>query len=1048
MKPNSRPRARIDPTARERAGDPATHGGTGIAHEEAGIITGLEEALLRIGNTLAKRAARAWLAGKTAEERRGEDLSELVTYRYPLLRHRREFRRRMEEIEERITERLLPLCERDVRDLPENERLATLAAVADALDSADLSDDVLFRVDLDPIRLAKAIRAEVPDTIYRAALSEPGDQLFTIILDQTCYYLAHLVRELPEFQARAAIETLERLTGIGEQLSDVLERLPVTSLDSANHDNQDERFLANYAQLVSALYDRLEILGITTNYYEPSVTLSVAYLSLTASSRLADVKSPEPSTIHSNKYAADNSRGPVVRVEDALGSRQRVLIRGDAGAGKSTLLQWLATTAVRQRFVGKLSEWNGLVPFLIRLRDFADLRLPDGDEILKHDNAPQWGDVPEGWVHRLGESGRALFLIDGIDELPEHDRPQVRTWLQSLGVRYPECRIVVTSRPSDATERTLANQQFHRVTLEPMTTEDVRIFVERWHNALVDTSGGQSIVLPCPREDIPKHKRALHTHLAARPHLRSLARNPLLCAMICALNLDRRANIPRDRMTLYDAALDMLLERRDAEKGVGTTNEFQLSAVQKRALLRALAWWLNENRRAEMSHEEAIHQLTLKIEMMPGVGESPKNLLRHLLERSGLLRQPVVGRIDFVHRTFQEFLAAKEVVERDSIDMLVHNAHSDLWRETILMACAHASTPQRNRLLTGIMDRAYDAYQMPDDKARRQLKLLAVMCLEVAVEVSTAVIRRVESCIDQLLPPTSAEEVNALATIGSVLMRTLRKDLNYVPADSAILTVRAVALSDQEQALDLLRHYALDPRLAIQEEIVNCARYFDLGEYTARVLADAPLFDRELEVTDISWLPHLKNLKRLRRVHVKIHPDSIDDVGLFVDVPHLRGILAKIREDCDLAPLGGLAELEYLNLSCGGTFSSLHTLGYLTSLEELSLAATRPVDELRFVESLPRLRRLEVANLGAGVGLAVLASLKSLRAIGLRGCRARIDVATLAQLPHLHRLDVRGCAGTLDLSPLAGREIRLVLEREQSMIGLDDLGPGSEVLRH
>jgi hypothetical protein len=991
---------------------------------------------------MAKRAALAWLSKRTTEERRTADLSELVAMRYPLLRHRREFRRKLEEIEDQIAERLLPVCQREFPGLDDNERLAALDAVADALEAADLSDETVFRADADPLKLARDIRRQVPHQVRAAGLAEPAAELYGLVLDQSCYFLAHLIRELPEFQSRAVAETLSRLSRIAEQIGAVLERLPVTSLDRITDTDQDQEFLARYAELVSALYDRLEILGITTNYYEPSLTLTVAYLSLTAStSANRDKARLEPDQLRTDDY-----RQQVLRVEDALADKRRIIIQGDAGAGKSTLLQWLAITAVRQRFAGRLTGWNGLIPFLIRLRDFTDSRLPDGDTILLHANAPQWGIVPEGWVHRVATDGNALFLVDGVDELPEQDRSRVRDWLKGLHVRYPDCRIVVTSRPSDTTARWHVRDGFQLVTLEPMTAQDVHVFIDRWHTALLDSSNEVTLTLPCPRQDVPKHQRSLLAHLAARPHLRALARTPLLCAMICALNLDRRANLPRDRMTLYDAALDMLLERRDAEKQVLAGAEVQLNAVEKRALLRALAWWLNENRRAEMSREEAVYQLARKIDAMPGVSETPGVVLTHLLERSGLLRQPVIGRIDFVHRTFQEFLAAKEVVERDSIDLLINNAHSDLWRETVLMACAHATAPQRDRLLNGIVNRAYDFFRADEIGPRRHMMLLAAACVEISVEVSTDVIARVENCMGELVPPTSPDEVNTLATVGSVLFRVLPESLQDYDEQSAIYTVRTVALSNEPKALDVLALYAADERWTVQDELLNCARFFDLGEYSRRVLADALFFDHTLEITESAWLRHLPTFRGLTKVDIKIHAEKFDTLSAFAAIPALHSLLAELTGDCDLGLLGHHRQLRYLNLTCAGRFTGLATLRDLITLRELILTPGEPIENLAFLGALPGLTRLELAQLGTAADLRLLHSLTELSRLGLRGCQASVDLGALADnLPKLDRIDLRDCLPELDLTPLACRPLKLLLNRSQQVEGLDKLGESADV---
>jgi predicted NACHT family NTPase len=74
--------------------------------------------------------------------------------------------------------------------------------------------------------------------------------------------------------------------------------------------------------------------------------------------------------------------GSSQRAEAALAESPRTLLRGDAGSGKTTLLQWLAVTAARSGFTGPLADWNGCVPFLVRLRSYADRPLPRPEQLL------------------------------------------------------------------------------------------------------------------------------------------------------------------------------------------------------------------------------------------------------------------------------------------------------------------------------------------------------------------------------------------------------------------------------------------------------------------------------------------------------------------------------------------------------------------------------------------------------------------------------------------------------------------------------------------
>ncbi|MFH9651105.1 hypothetical protein ACIOHR_20100 [Streptomyces anulatus] len=61
--------------------------------------------------------------------------------------------------------------------------------------------------------------------------------------------------------------------------------------------------------------------------------------------------------------------------------------------------------------------------------------------------------------------------------------------------------------------------------------------------------------------------------------------------------------------------------------------------------------------------------------------------------------------MDFIHRTFQDYLGAKAAVEGIDFDFLIANAHLDQWEDVIRMAVAHSRLTERTRLLTGIIRR-------------------------------------------------------------------------------------------------------------------------------------------------------------------------------------------------------------------------------------------------------------------------------------------------------------------------------------------------------
>ena len=347
---------------------------------------------------------------------------------------------------------------------------------------------------------------------------------------------------------RWLVELLGRFSQVVDGIAEVLHRLPRTTLDAPRGTERDEEFRSRYLLHVSKTLDELEQFGIDVRRYRPRTLVSVAYLSLqvsTDSRRRVHRDRPDERWFADGRRTAPGSSS--LRAEAALAEGPRTLLRGDAGSGKTTLLQWLAVTAARSGFSGPLADWNGCVPFLLRLRSYADRALPRPEQLLAGVADPLVDLLPSGWVHRQLRTGRVLLLVDGVDELVPAQRAAVRTWLRGLLAEYPQLRVVVTSRRGAADRNWLTGEGFAPVLLERMSPLDVAAFCRRWHDAMRDAAQRSAVVLPCSAYELPEYERALLRQLDGRRHLRGLATSPLLCAMLCALNLDRRQRLPSTR---------------------------------------------------------------------------------------------------------------------------------------------------------------------------------------------------------------------------------------------------------------------------------------------------------------------------------------------------------------------------------------------------------------------------------------------------------------------------------------------------------------------
>ncbi|MGH3770375.1 MAG: NACHT domain-containing protein [Pseudonocardiaceae bacterium] len=1005
----------------------------------------VEAAASEIGKQVMTHAVGTWFGARRERAQRGAELIDLV--RLGVRDHfaQRKLLRQLEDLADEIAERLRPVYEHDFRALPENERTAALLAVADALTAADLSDDTLFAVDLDARQLARVVRAQVP--VRRAALAEPAEQLYEAVLDESCLTLVQVVRQLPAFTPRALAELLDRFSQVAADITEVLHRLPRTTLDAPRGREKDEEFRVRYLTHVSETLDELEQFGIDVRRYRPRTLVSVAYLSLqvsTDSRRRGRLDRPDEHWFAEGRRTVTGGSSSL-RAEAALAENPRTLLRGDAGSGKTTLLQWLAVTAARSGFSGPLAEWNGFVPFLVRLRSYADRALPRPDELLDGVAGPLVDLLPPGWVHRQLRSGRALLLVDGVDELIPAQRRAVRAWLRGLLAEYPTLRAVVTSRPGAADRGWLAAEEFAPVLLERMSPLDVAAFCRRWHDALRDAAQRRFVTLPCGVAELPEYERALHRQLDARRHLRGLASSPLLCAMLCALNLDRRQQLPVDRMALYHDALALLLERRDAEREVPASRAVVLDTASKLAILQHVAWRLSLAGRAELPRDEVLAQVARAVARMPNVAYSAEDVLAHLLERSGVLREPVVGRVDFVHRTFQEYLAAKEAVEDQPVDALVSRAHLDQWWETIVMAVGHATPAWRAALLHGVLDRA----DIEPTHCRR-LRLLAAACLDTAQMVDPEVTRRVEAAVKQLVPPRGQNETRSLALAGGRMLRLLPSSLDGLTDTSAAACVKTAALIGGPEAQRLLARWSPDPRGAVQRAFAQVWRYFDPADYATAVLRDAPLDDGKIEVTLVEHVSHLRILRHLRDAELYlIDSGKVDNLDFLHTAPSVTTRLYVLASGpVDLAPVATCSALTSLNVPVGGVRAGWEALTELTELTFLGISPPDGGRDLSFFAAFPSLTSVYLHGCTALSDLTELVAYPRLRSVNLANAEQLGDLRALARLPDLKRLIIQDApltGGLAAVAPVLDRLTHFVVISVPTVTSLEPLAGSSLV---
>lgn len=940
-------------------------------------MAGLEVAVISLGSAVVKSACKLWLGDRQYADDVTSELVDLFAGRVNSRFDQRKIGRFFDDCADVVAKRLGALLDAEFRGVPDIGRAAAVLAVGDTFAAARLTDEVLFHADLDARLVERQLRPAAGAILRKALLSKDGEGIYWLVLRESCSYLVEVVTTLPRYSSSALTELLRRETAVLDTLSRVLGRLP-------ERRGVDD-FAADYRRAVANKLDRMELLGVTVADANRRYPLSIAYIDLSVLRRPARGDGRLVMT-GPDLYTGSGGLG----ADSVLGRGRRGLVIGQAGSGKTTLLQWFAVRSALGDFSGSLAAWNDTVPFFIPLRRYVNRVLPAPEEFPLTVGRNLTHEMPPGWVHSLMRAGLALVLVDGVDEMPEGQREQVRAWLGEMAGSFPDARYVVTSRPAAIGDGWLEGLGFAASELQPMSALDVKEFVHQWHAAMA-----AEVIEADEGSDLAQYEQSLVGAIDGDRHLRALTVSPLLCALLCALNRERHTRLPRDRMEIYEAALDMLLERRDRERGVELA-QTPLTRTEKSLILQDIALWLIRNGWSDAPADRVAAQVGRSLLHLHRVSAEPSEVFRDLMERSGLLREPAAGRVDFVHRTFQEYLAAKAAVDNDEIGQLIANAHDDQWREVVVMAAGHAQPDQCAELLRGLLKRgrrrAYSG----------RLRPLAVACAQTARRLDPQLRADIERLAERLVPPATNEAAEALAGAGEMLLDLLRARPPGTPAEAAA-SIRAASRIGGEPALrligDILRRHAEPSHSRVYDEVISAWRFFKPDLYVKEVLARSWPPEKELQIPDPGFMEALHDFPALRAVRCELRD-------------HRTGVSA-------LSPstFTRNQDLRRVTLTGCGEDLDLTVLLKLKALERVELAALHRPPGLAALNSIPREWALALASPICGERLPELATLHTMTWLHLRGCDDISDLTTLPPRPRsLQGLSLYGFPGltTLD----------------------------------
>lgn len=382
---------------------------------------------------------------------------------------------------------------------------------------------------------------------------------------------------------------------------------------------------------------------------------------------------------------------------EAVEKHSKLMILGKPGAGKTTFLKHLAMQCVGGKFQANR------VPIFITLKDFAEVDgIPDFltyiDVLINSTSSPN--------VQTILDNGRALILLDGLDEVRETDAKRVLRQIQQFSERNARNAFVITCR--------IAAREY---TFEKFTEVEVADF----DNAqIADVSGKW---FRCKQDEV-KAESFLHK-LKENPPIRELATSPLLLILLC-LVFEDSGDFPANRSELYQNGVDVLLKKWDSKRNIERDQVYKkLSLKRKEDLLSQIAYCTFETGNYFFKQKDVERQIREFIENLPGASTDEETLnldseavLKSIEAQHGLFVERARSIYSFSHLTFHEYFAAREIKEKSYLNVLSEHLTDKRWREVTLLTVG--MLPNADECLRQ-MKQAVDELMAGDEKLQRFL---------------------------------------------------------------------------------------------------------------------------------------------------------------------------------------------------------------------------------------------------------------------------------------------------------------------------------------
>ena len=348
-----------------------------------------------------------------------------------------------------------------------------------------------------------------------------------------------------------------------------------------------------------------------------------------------------------------------------------VLVEGSPGIGKTTFCLKIANDWARQAILKKHEFPVFKLMLLLKCRDIdGDVTQAIDDQLLPEDMTENEKKVLLDYIQNEKKQDKILIILDGLDELPQAAEQAVE---KLLGRKVlSRCSVLATSRQEKGIEIRQRHVFDTLLQINGFTIEDASEFIRKHFRTV-----GQS------QADLLKGDRLIQA-IQENAFLHALRNNPLNLLLLCIVFEDHEGELPSNRTKLYQIIYRCLLGRYCSKYDISSVDKegdkaktgdeddeddkvkedddyfaLEKQCEDRTLTLGLLAWRCLIEERPSFRQKE-LDKLEKLITNGKGVSAAKVGVV--FMEASVKKLNPK-HEYHFIHRTFQEFLAATYLVQ-------------------------------------------------------------------------------------------------------------------------------------------------------------------------------------------------------------------------------------------------------------------------------------------------------------------------------------------------------------------------------------------------